>query len=186
MIQAIGAAQLEFHPGRRELSPPARQALQYSGYSSQTEGDAGGHRPLTVQPPEAPERLAEALRPPIPKRQIHGTACWWAETRQQRIELLRSRRVQSLQPGEHGQQVPLHLDQGESAMPRFKPPGFTATDAAVPGQAQLQAHHRCRRAAADGEGHVLGERKTPQGPGHGQQLQSPNCHNTAVAQTETA
>ena len=186
MLQAIGAAQLELDPGRRKQRPPALQTLQNSGNGRKTEGDAGGHRPFTIESPKGPERLTQVLTPPIPERQINGAAGRWAEPSQQRIELLRVLRVQRLQSGQNSQQFLLHRIQRKSAMPCLEPACLAAADPTVLLQFQLQAHDRCRGAATDGERHIFGQRKPLQGPGHGHQLQSPNCHNTAVTQTETA
>ena len=54
VIQPIRAAELELHPSRGKLRPPAFQTIQNLRHSCQAQGDAGGNTCPAVEPPEPP------------------------------------------------------------------------------------------------------------------------------------
>ena len=157
MVQALWAAEFELDPGGRELLPPAIQSLQHRRHCAQSEGDASGNLPLTIESPQTPQRLPKVLAPPIPASQINSTAGGRTERLKQRIHPLRQQRIKPVEPWKNIPELLFNRFGPITAVTGLKTPRLATTAKAITLDAQLQPYDSRSGAATDSKRHVLGE-----------------------------
>ena len=135
VVQPVGAAQLELHPRRRQLRPPAVETIQHRIHRGQSQGDAGGHPLGWIQAPEPPQRMAEPLPIPVPQGQVNGTTGRRTQGRQQGLEPLRTVGSRRIQLRQQRQQLLFHSLESKGTVTGLESTGLAAADQPIPVQA---------------------------------------------------
>ena len=166
VVQALRAAELELDAAGGQLAPPALQPLQHRRLAAQAQGDAGGDDGAAIEAPEPPQRLTQPLPPPVVQGQIDGAAGRRRERLQQRVEGLERLRDGALEGRQDGLQFGGQVVSAVGPVTGVEAAGLAAAGDAVVLEFQQQVLDGGGGAAADGQGHHLGEREAAQAAAH--------------------